>query len=73
NALVVPQKAILENSYVFIVEGGKAVKKAVTLGLQNTTMVEILTGLAEGAAVVVEGNYGLEEGAAVQILEEVKK
>ncbi|MGZ5468560.1 MAG: efflux RND transporter periplasmic adaptor subunit, partial [Candidatus Aminicenantales bacterium] len=72
NALVVPQKAILENSYVFIVEGGKAVKKAVTLGLQNTTMVEILTGLAEGAAVVVEGNYGLEEGAAVQILEEVK-
>jgi RND family efflux transporter MFP subunit len=72
NALVVPQKAILENSYVFIVEGGKAVKKAVTLGLQNTTMVEILTGLAEGAAVVVEGNYGLEDGATVQVLEEVK-
>ncbi len=73
NALVVPQKAILENSYVYVVEGGKAVKKAVTLGLQNTTMVEILTGLAEGAAVVVEGNYGLEEGAAVQILGEVKQ
>jgi RND family efflux transporter MFP subunit len=73
NALVVPQKAILENSYVFVVENGKAVKKAVTLGLQNTTMVEILGGLAEGAAVVVEGNYGLEAGAAVQVLEEVKQ
>lgn len=72
NALVVPQKAILENSYVFIVENGKAVKKTVTLGLQNTTMVEILQGLAEGAAVIVEGNYGLEDGATVQVLEEVK-
>ncbi|MGB8958685.1 MAG: efflux RND transporter periplasmic adaptor subunit [Candidatus Aminicenantales bacterium] len=73
NALVVPQKAVLENSYVFVVENGKAVKKTVTLGLQNTTMVEILDGLGEGAPVVVEGNYGLEEGAAVQILEEVKQ
>jgi RND family efflux transporter MFP subunit len=72
NALVVPQKAVLENSYVFVVEAGKSVKKTVTLGLQNTTMIEILGGLAEGAAVVVEGNYGLEDGAAVQILEEVK-
>jgi RND family efflux transporter MFP subunit len=73
NALVVPQKAVLENSYVFVVESGKAVKKAVTLGLQNTTMVEVLSGLAEGVSVVVEGNFGLEEGAAVQVLEEVKK
>jgi RND family efflux transporter MFP subunit len=73
NALVIPQKAILENSYVFVVEAGKAVKKPVTLGLQNTTMIEILGGLAEGAAVVVEGNYGLEDGAAVQVLEEVKQ
>ena len=73
NALVVPQKAILENTYVFIVEGGKAVKKNVAIGLQNTTMVEVLDGMAEGALVVVEGNFGLEEGAAVQVLEEVKK
>lgn len=73
NALVVPQKAILENGYVFIVDGGKAVKKAVTLGLQNTTMVEVLDGLAEGLPVVVDGNYGLEEGAPVQVLEEVRQ
>lgn len=71
NAMVVPQKAILENSYVFVVENGKAVKKAVTLGLQNTTMIEVLSGLAEGLPVVVEGNYGLEDGAPVQVLEEV--
>jgi membrane fusion protein (multidrug efflux system) len=72
NALVVPQIAVLENTYVFVAEGGKAVRKNVTLGLQNTTMVEILDGLAEGAPVIVEGNFGLEDGAAVQVLEEVK-
>ncbi|MBP7706708.1 MAG: efflux RND transporter periplasmic adaptor subunit [Candidatus Aminicenantes bacterium] len=73
NALVVPQTAVLENSYVFVVEAGKAVRKDVALGIQNTTMVEILSGLADGDPVVVEGNYGLEKGAPVQILEEVKK
>jgi RND family efflux transporter MFP subunit len=73
NALVVPQIAILENSYVFVVDGGKAVRRNVGLGIQNTTMIEVVDGLAEGDAVVVEGNFGLEEGAAVQVLEEVKK
>jgi hypothetical protein len=34
-------------------------------------MVEVLDGLAEGEAVVVEGNFGLEDGAPVQVLEEV--
>jgi RND family efflux transporter MFP subunit len=72
NALVVPQNAILENSYVFVVEGGKAVKKTVTLGLQNAAMIEIIGGLDDGDAVVAEGNYGLEEGAAVQVLGEVR-
>ncbi len=73
NALIVPQTAVLENAYVFVVEGGKAVRKNVALGIQNTTLVEVLDGLAVGDAVVFEGNYGLEEGAAVQVLEEVSK
>ncbi|MGQ9672586.1 MAG: efflux RND transporter periplasmic adaptor subunit [Candidatus Aminicenantales bacterium] len=72
DALVVPQKAILANSYVFIVENGKAVKRMVSLGLQNSLLVEITHGLAEGDQVVVEGNFGLEEGAAVEIIGEVK-
>jgi RND family efflux transporter MFP subunit len=73
NALVVPQAAILENSYVFVAEGGKAVRKNVSLGIQNTIMIEVLDGLAAGDPVVVEGNYGLEDGAALQVIEEVKK
>ncbi len=72
DALVVPQKAILSNKYVFIVEDGKAAKREVVLGLQNSTMVEITIGLVEGDEVIVEGNFGLEEGAAVEIIGEVK-
>jgi len=71
NALVIPQRAVLSGSHVFIVEGGKAVRRKVALGIQNTTMIEVLDGLSEGDAVVVDGNYGLEEGAAVEVLEEV--
>ncbi len=69
SVLAVPQKAVLENSYVYAVQAGKAVKRPVTLGLQNTTVVEVLTGLAEGDVVIVEGNYGLGDGAPVRVAE----
>ncbi len=72
-ALAVPQSAILENRYVYIVQGGRAVKRDVSLGIQNTEWVEVLNGVAEGEVVIVDGNYGLEEGAAVRIEEEVKR
>jgi RND family efflux transporter MFP subunit len=70
-ALVVPQKAILDNNHVFIAQGGKAVRRDVTLGLQNTTLVEVTSGLAEGDQVIAEGNFGLEDGAAIEITSEV--
>jgi len=73
NALVVPQKAVLENSYVFIAQDGKAAKKEIALGLQNTTMVEVSSGIAEGDLVIVEGNFGLEDGAPVEVTAEVKQ
>ncbi|MCX6559463.1 MAG: efflux RND transporter periplasmic adaptor subunit [Candidatus Aminicenantes bacterium] len=67
NALAVPQKAILENKYVFLAENGKAVKHPVTLGLKNTTTIEVLDGLKEGDLVIIEGNFGLIEGSPVEI------
>jgi len=73
NALVVPQKAVLENTYVFITQDGKAAKKEIALGLQNSTMVEVSSGIAEGDLVIVEGNFGLEDGAPVEVTAEVKQ
>jgi RND family efflux transporter MFP subunit len=72
SALVIPQKAVIENKYIFIVQDGKAAKKEVTLGLQNTTMVEVTSGVAEGDLVIAEGNFGLEEGGAVEVTGEVE-
>lgn len=73
NALVVPQKAVLENKYVFIAQDGKAAKKEIALGLQNTTMVEISSGVSEGDLVIAEGNFGLEDGALIEVTGEVQK
>ncbi|MBN2198410.1 MAG: efflux RND transporter periplasmic adaptor subunit [Candidatus Aminicenantes bacterium] len=70
-AVVVPQNAILDNSYVFLAREGKAVKTAVTLGLQNRVWVEIVEGVSDGDVVVVEGNYGLEDGMPIDITGEV--
>ncbi len=67
NALAVPQKAVLEGKYVFLAENGKAVKREVSLGLKNTTTIEVLDGLKEGDQVIVEGAFGLIEGAPVEI------
>lgn len=70
NALVIPQKAVLENTYVFLVRDDNTVgRREVTLGLQNADRIEIVTGLQEGDLVVVEGNFGLEDGASVDIKE----
>jgi RND family efflux transporter MFP subunit len=67
DALVVPQKAVIEDKYVFLVQGTKAVKKAVVLGLKNSVLVEVTAGLKEGDLVIVEGSFGLIDGTEVEI------
>ena len=68
-ALVVPREAALpaDNGWaMYTVENGKAVQHAVTVGLEDDKQVEVVgEGLKEGAAVVVEGNYELTDGMAV--------
>jgi multidrug efflux pump subunit AcrA (membrane-fusion protein) len=73
NALSVPQKAIIDNTFLFVVnEDNTVTRKEVTLGLQNTALVEITAGLESGEMVVIEGNYGLEDGEEVKIREGVQ-
>lgn len=68
-AIVIPQKAVLDNSYVFLAQGSKARKVEIVLGLQNSSLVEVVRGLEEGDLVIVEGNYGLEDGAEIEVKE----
>lgn len=73
NALVIPQKAVLESRYVFVArEDNRAERREVSLGLQNSDRIEIVKGLREGELVVVEGNYGLEDGAEIDIREVIE-
>jgi len=65
--LALPQKAIIDNKYVFLAAGGKAVRREVSLGLQTKDVVEIISGLNEGEMVIVEGNFGLADGSPVEV------
>jgi len=67
NALAVPQMALVDGRFVFVAEGAKAVRKEVTLGIQNSDHVEIKSGLKPGDLVIVEGNLGLEDGSSIEI------
>lgn len=70
DALVVPQNAILENKYVFVVNEDNTVRRQeVSLGLENTDMAEILSGVQFGDRIVVEGSYGLDDGTKIEIKE----
>jgi multidrug efflux pump subunit AcrA (membrane-fusion protein) len=72
NALVIPQMAVVENRYVFVVEEDTAVRREIVIGLQNLKMLEVIEGLEEGELVIVEGNYGLEDGGKIEVKEVIQ-
>ena len=73
HALVIPQKALLENKYVFRVKDDNTVERVdLSLGLQNSDRIEVINGLKEGDLVVVEGNFGLEDGTQIEIREVIE-
>ncbi len=65
-ALLVPVGAY-DAGGVWVVEGGRARRRAVTAGVFGDELVEIRDGLAPDAAVVVEHRGGLEDGDAVRV------
>lgn len=71
-AFVVPRNTVLENDkdkYVYVVEDGKAVKKVVSLGIDNGENIQILEGVGKGDKVVVNGQDYIIDGEEVRIIE----
>jgi RND family efflux transporter MFP subunit len=72
-ALVIPSAALVEeDDEVFVMVAGsdnKAHKYPVATGLSTPTLVEITTGLKAGDRVIVRGQDGLPEGAAISVQE----
>ena len=69
NVLLVPGSAVIGaqgNEAVFVVEDGKAVRRAIETGVTSQGNVEIVSGLAEGDQVVTVGNNLLRDGMAVR-------
>jgi len=70
NVLVVPRISVLEKegrTILFTVEDGRAKLREVKTGVSDGEKVEIIEGLSEGEGVIVEGNYGLTDGAKVEM------
>jgi RND family efflux transporter MFP subunit len=67
---LVPQVAIHQDNsskYVFVVKGETLERRAVSVGSNRGTDVEILAGLQPDAVVVVKGPESLRDGQSVQI------
>jgi membrane fusion protein (multidrug efflux system) len=66
--LTAPEEAILDQgdeTYVFVVEDGRARRKPVELGLRQEGRIEVI-GLEPDAAIVVSGLANLSDGDAVE-------
>lgn len=69
-ALLVPEGAIVPEqgkSFVFVVKGGVASKREVTLGRRKPGQVQITAGLESGDKVIVEGTQKVRDG--IQVVE----
>ena len=69
NAVVVPKRAILlerDQSIVYRVQEGVAMRTPVAVGLSAQDLVEITSGLSVGDAVVTVGHESLRDGAPVR-------
>lgn len=68
NALVVPSAALVHEdnqSVLYVVNDGAAVRRRVTVGIETDGVTEILEGLAAGETVVVTGHASLRDGSKV--------
>lgn len=64
-ALLVPADA-LRDGHVWVVDGGKAARRAVRSGIAGPDTVEVLSGLRAGDTVIVTPPDGLAEGQRVK-------
>jgi membrane fusion protein (multidrug efflux system) len=69
-ALMLAEQAIVpenDSHFVFVVDGGRAQKRQVTIGRRRPGEVEILDGLTIADRVVVDGTLNVRDGSAVRV------
>jgi len=71
-AVVVPTSAVFKNAeganYVLVAGAdSKAHQKVVQLGVKNTELTQIISGISVGESVIVSGGYAVPDGTAIEI------
>ena len=71
SATLMPKIAVIANekdAHVFVVDGGKARRRTVTLGVESGESVQVLAGVEPGSRVVTLGQQSLKDGDDVQVV-----
>ncbi|NBV22962.1 MAG: efflux RND transporter periplasmic adaptor subunit [Proteobacteria bacterium] len=72
NVMLVPSEAVVMEktaAFLFLADGGKAKKTPVKIGFNDGAKVEIVSGLAESAKVILIGKLALTDGQAINVQE----
>ena len=70
-AIIVKADAVLDEdgeSFVFVVQDGKAIRKTVEVGLDTGDHVEVKSGLTAGEKLIIEGQYYVADGGEVKVV-----
>jgi RND family efflux transporter MFP subunit len=76
NVVVVPDSALIreqDNVYVFVANAGKAHRREIKLGVLQGAYHEVLEGLSAGELVVTRGRRQIEDGQAIEVIEEMRE
>jgi RND family efflux transporter MFP subunit len=70
SVVLIPAPALVregEETAVFVAAGNKAQRRAVEIGLTDGVHIEIVSGVKAGEMVIVDGQAGLPDGAAITL------
>ncbi len=69
NVIYVPSESLIRDEFAYVVEGGRAVRRPVTLGIGNWETREIINGLKENEMIITSvGIKGLTDGVTIKIV-----
>ena len=66
NALLIPSDAVQDNA-VFVIDGDRAQRRAIKVGIRGTRTLEVLSGLKDGERVASPAPTELMDGARVRV------
>ena len=71
SAMILPQESIMvdrDDKFVWVVNGGSAQKRQITVGGINNQGVVVTSGLENGDEVIVEGQNRISDGSKIRVL-----